>query len=118
MNTQEKKVYCGEQEDYVTPPCVEITCTTNYERNDTFKYQISFVDGQNRTQTVEIPFQYGSVVENGINGISTQILLHVLIHRVTLFQNKYKLFSDKYEKVLEYLKGAYNELDSWQRDKQ
>lgn len=101
----------------VTPADKEMIITTTTDSNkDTYKYEISFVDSHGQEQIVTIPFQHGPIKEHGINGISAEVLISILIYRLTIFQQS-SFACDENALALEYLKAALEALNSRTRNR-
>lgn len=103
--------------DAVSPVDKKMIITTTTDSNkDTYMYEISFVDSHGQKQIVTIPFQHGPIKEHGINGISAEALISILIYRLTIFQQS-SFACDENSIALEYLKAALDALHSRTRDR-
>lgn len=94
---------------------LSITTTTDSNKN-TYMYEISFVDSQGQKQIVTIPFQHGPIEEYGINGISAEALISILIYRLTIFQQS-SFACEENSIALENLKAALKALHSRTQDR-
>lgn len=103
--------------DAVSPVDKEMIITTTTDSNkDTYMYEISFVDSHGQKQIVTIPFQHGPIKEHGINGISAETLISILIYRLTIFQQS-SFACDENGIALEYLKAALAALHKRTQDR-
>lgn len=69
------------------------------------KYQIS--NGENWLDTIE--FQRGAIAENGVNGVTSEVLIEVLIHRTNALNAQ--LPCPENEKVVAALEAALDALE-------
>ena len=103
--------------DAVSPVDKEMIITTTTDSNkDTYMYEISFVDSHGQKQIVTIPFQHGPIKEYGINGISAEVLISILIYRLTIFQQS-SFACEENSIALENLKAALKALHSRTQDR-
>jgi hypothetical protein len=66
------------------------------------------VDG--RDKLVRLQFQDGPVQENGVNGITNEALIAVLLHRINVLNQKF--FCKENERALVHLEDALNALEA------
>jgi len=63
-----------------------INTQLNVEMSDIYCYQVSAENGF----YTELNFQHGPVSENGVNGITNEVLLAVVLHRLQNFKSHTK----------------------------
>ena len=78
-------------------------------------YQISFTDDHGVEHVVEINFQNGAVKEVGVNGITQEALLAIMIHRTKILNGNYPCKEN--EAAIEALTAALNAFESRTRDR-
>lgn len=59
--------------------------------------------------TTTLNFQQGGVAQNGVNGITNEALIAVLLHRVNFLNNRFP--SDENEMALAHLQSALDQLE-------
>ncbi|AUZ05318.1 hypothetical protein ADP71_17930 [Vitreoscilla sp. C1] len=82
-----------------------VTATHLSEDNPGHDYQIDFGDSSH-----EISFQNGPVKEHGVNGITSEALLAILIHRTEVLNSNFPCAEN--EAALDGLNQALNAFES------
>lgn len=86
------------------------------EDNPGHDYTVGIGESQAFWEIVNLGFQNGAVKENGVNGITSEALLAILIHRTEQLNNRFSCIEN--EEAIKHLKKALNAFESRTKERQ